>query len=74
MAAGLHTIMISVGNNGGQMPHCGVRITDATGKFEAPIFFTKYELGKFVAKYPKGAMELSDWDAKSAAVEIKMVK
>ena len=74
MAAGLHVIKLRVGNNGGQLPGCSIKLSSPSGMFEAPIFFTKSELDKFVAKYPKGSLELSDWDAKSAIVEIKMAK
>ena len=74
MAAGLHVIKLSVSNSSEQVPKCRIMITDVTGAFEAPIFVTKSDLDKFLAKYPKGAIEVSGWDVKASLLDLKIAK
>ncbi|MEI6862295.1 MAG: hypothetical protein WCL04_08590 [Verrucomicrobiota bacterium] len=69
-SAGLHTIQLKVGNNGGQLRHCGIWITEVPGGTAVPIFVTKPEVDEFVGKYPKSAMEVSDWDAKKSKIDL----
>lgn len=70
-SAGLHKIELKVGNNGGQLRHCGIWITEGEGDAPVPIFVTKAEVDTFVGKYPKTATEVSGWDAKKSRIETK---
>ncbi len=74
MAAGLHSVSLSVGNNGGQLPGCGVKLTDLPGGTEVPIFVTADELDAFVKKMPEGSVELSDWDARQSRLGLNAAK
>ncbi len=72
LAAGRHTLTLSVGNNGGQLAECGVKITALPGETEVPIFVTAGEVDDFVRGLPKGSRELSAWDAQQSKLAFKV--
>jgi len=69
---GVHSIKLDVGNNGGQMSECSIKITDTTGTFVCPIFITEGDIADLVKTLPKGATELSGWDQKSTKIDLKI--
>ena len=70
MAAGLHSIKLSVGNNGGQLAECSVKITGLPDGNEVPVFVTESEVGDWLEKMSQGSQELSDWSAVQSRLSI----
>ena len=67
---GLYKVEVSTVNNGGQLPGCGVKITDKNANVELPVFFSDEALNVFSKSLKPGSIELSAWEGKRIVVPI----
>lgn len=71
---GIYKVEVSTINNGGQLPGCGVKITDRKSDVELPVFFTDEDLKTFTRSLKPGSVELSGWDAKRKSMAPPILK